>query len=461
MADVDLLLVRPPGGRPLSVVPPLGLLYVAAAAREAGARVAFLDALAEQLDWDETLRRCRAMSPAVIGLGGCGPLVEDVTAASRRLAPHADRLLLGGPLARTWGRQLLRDESQVSALVVGEGEATIGPALAWLARGDRGAPPRGLLVRGHPLRERERVPDLDRLPPPARDLAPGHLYHYLLATASPVTTLITSRGCPHRCVFCDQDVSGAVPRLHSAARVVAELDESIRRHGARYAILFDDHFTADRERVLAICAGIRAAGLDVAWKCETRVDAVDAELLRAMRAAGCRAVAMGVESARPRSLEWLGKGTSPQQARAAFAACRAAGIDPLAYALVGIPREDPADALATARFCREIGARWVQFSTLSPFRGTPLYDQAVQNGWLAHSAVRNPADAERLRPTLLAPPWDEATLRRTLRRCYAAFYGRPGLVAREAVASLRPGVRRTRARAALALGRWAIGWPAA
>jgi radical SAM superfamily enzyme YgiQ (UPF0313 family) len=244
-------------------------------------------------------------------------------------------------------------------------------------------------------------------------------------------------------VFCDKTVTGVRARLHSPGRVLAELTEVARDRRVGYAVLFDDDFAADRDRVSAICEGISTAALDLSWKSEARADELDGHLLEQMARAGCRLVAMGVESCHARSLDALGKGLEPGQIRAAFEAARRAGVDTLAYVLVGIPGETVADVLATADFCRDVGARWVQFSTLSPYPGTALHTDARRRGWLADRGPRNPVDAERHRPTLLAPPWTEHSLREALWRAHARFYLRPGFafsLARGAVAGapLRP-----------------------
>jgi len=461
VSGIDLLLVRPPANRPSpAVVPPLGLLYVAAAARQAGYSVALLDAQAEDRSWEQTIRQCRTLSPSVIGLGGCSPMLGEFEIACRRLRPCTGSIVVGGPIASADSVDLLTYMGDVDAVVVGEAEHTIAPLLAWLAHGGEGPPPPGIATRDHEPTTPDRVRDLDDLPPPSRDLLPRGRYRYPIATRAAVTTAITSRGCSHRCIFCDKRVSGSVPRLHSSARVVDDLADIVATERAGYVVFFDDEFTVDPQRVGDICEGILTRGLDLHWKCEARAEPLDPALLALMRRAGCRAVAMGVESALPASLRWLRKDLEPDQIREAFERCRAAGIETLAYALVGIPGEGPKDVLATVAFCREMGVRWLQLSTLSPYPGTPLFDEAQREGWLVHTTVRNPADAEQLRPTLIAPPWDITNLGTTLLRSYAGFYLTPATLLQE-VAATRPSLNR--ARAAARMARWfatesLIGW---
>jgi len=457
MPSTDLLLVRPPAapGPALGRLPPLGLLYVAAAARDAGHRVALIDAQAEDLGWRALVARCRALRPSVIGFTGFSPTFPEIERACRALRPWTETIVVGGPHVSGHADEVLQRNPDIAALVIGEAEGSIAPLLEWLQGGSRGAPPRGVATRDHPTRRRARVQDLDRLPRPARDLLDPARYRYGPATRPGLATLMSSRGCPHRCTFCDKAVTGARRRLHRPARVLDELQE-IADRGAGYAVFFDDDFTAERDRALAIAEGILQRGIDLHFKCEARPDGVDRGLLRSLRRAGCRTVALGVESRWRRSLEVLGKDLDPALVPEAFRLCREEGLDTVAYVLVGIPGEDPGDALATAAFCRDIGATWVQFSTLSPYAGTALHRDAVRRGWLAYTDVLNPADAERRRPTLLAPPWTEARLRRTLWRCHATFYGHPRSLVRAIRATRYGGSVRGRAAAAAAMGSWMV-----
>lgn len=449
----DLLLVRPPGARGPTLLPPLGLLYVASAAREAGYSVEVIDGAAEDLSWPGLVRRCEALAPRVVGLGGCSPLAVETLDAAQRLRQACDALVVGGPMIDAGFTDYLDEAPAVDAAVAGEAEATIGPLMAWLGGDRTAAPPRGVVTREHALRPRERTAELDRIAPPARDLVDPKLYRYPLATRRPVSTLVSGRGCPRRCVFCDKAVTGEKPRLHSPGRVLEELHAIAEGAGPGFVVFFDDDFTVDPRRTAEICDGMVAAGLPLQWKCEARADGVDAELLHRMKRAGCTTVALGVESAADASLRWLRKDITREQLRRAFVACAEAGLDVLAYVLVGIPGETPADVADTVAFCRRHGARWVQFSTLSPYPGTALFDEALAEGWLVHSTVRNPADAERLRPTLVAPPWDLPTLGTTLLRAYASFYLRPGVIARETTAGLRNDWRGS-LRSATGFGRW-------
>ncbi len=453
----DIALVRGPetrGAMASMPLPPLGLLYVASALEAAGVRVVVVDAPGEGLDQAAFLDRVRMVGAPVIGLSGMTPMRDRIARDVALVRPLARKIVLGGVHATRFREAALEEFPDVDALVVGEGEEPAVALMEWWAQANRGAPPPGVLVRGQPFTPATPPPCLDDLAWPARHLVPHARYRYLFQTRPRFTTMISSRGCPFRCTFCDKTVSGGGWRARSAGDVVDELEWCQRTLGIGSVCMFDDNFTLRRKRVVSICEEILRRGLDIEWKCEARVDGVNPELARLMAAAGCRTVAFGVESANQSSLDELRKDQRVDQAEAALAACTAAGIETVAYVLVGIPGEGPKESLETLRFAQRSGVDFIQFSTLSPFPGTELYEQAQREGWFRETSVRNPADAEERRATLVPPGWTEAELGRTLRKMYGGFYLRPGYLAKQAIRARRSGTLPMRARLGFEVARW-------
>jgi len=456
----DIVLVRAPDARRTALstmaVPPLGLLYVAAALEAAGRSVAVVDALAEGLDEAGFVNRVRALAPRIVGLSGMTPMRAEIARTIELTRPLADRLVLGGVHATRFHDSILDEFPDLDAAVVGEGEHVAVALLDWWDDGGQGAPPPGVVIRGAPFVQAAVPADLGALAWPARHLVPHDRYRYPFQTADGFTTVISSRGCPFRCNFCDKTVSGSGWRARPAMDVVDELTEIRERYGIRYVCIFDDNFTLRRKRVVEICEEIVRRDLDIQWKCEARVDGIDHDLAVLMAKAGCQTVAFGVESGNQESLDFLKKDQQIPQMYRAIAACRAAGIETVAYVLVGIPGETPETSLNTLRFAVEADLDFIQFSTLSPFPGTELYDLAIEQGWFRETAVLNPADGEELRATLVPPGWTEAELSRTLRRMYGGFYLRPRYLARQALRARRQGTLIRRAALGLRVARWYV-----
>jgi radical SAM superfamily enzyme YgiQ (UPF0313 family) len=194
--------------------------------------------------------------------------------------------------------------------------------------------------------------------------------------------IITSRGCPYRCIFCSKAVFGKKYRGNSPAYIVDEIRFLKERFGVKEIKFYDDVFTLDRKRVVAICMQLKEQGMDIPWTCETRVNLVDEELLRVMRDAGCYMIEYGVESGNQRILNNLKKDISLEQAIKAFKLTHETGIETVAYFMIGSPEETPETIKETIEFAKKLDPDFIQFSTTTPYPGTELYRLAVGEGYL-------------------------------------------------------------------------------
>jgi radical SAM superfamily enzyme YgiQ (UPF0313 family) len=251
-------------------------------------------------------------------------------------------------------------------------------------------------------------------------------------------------------------VFGSRWRGRSAENILAEVDEIVGRFHLNSLIIYDDLFTLDKARVHRFCEGLLSRGYKLDWKCESRVNLVDAATLKLMKRAGCSLIAYGVESGNQKGLDYLDKNITVAQIRRAFALTHEAGLHTLAYFILGIPVETFAEELETIRLACEINPTYAQFATLSPYIGTRLYAEATEKGWYQELDVKNPADQDLRRPAVISPLWSEAELRRILRRAHFSFYLRPGYILKRlsTVKSLAHFLNA--AKGFLALGRWLV-----
>jgi len=421
-----LLLVRPPRRNTNDTglsVPPLGLAYIAAMVRQSTHQVDILDAYALNMGWADFEAEIARRRPDVVGLTAMTPVADVAARAVNIVRPYVDRIVMGGPHPTAVGESIFSEIPGLDASVIGEGEPIINPLLDWWTSGGKGPPPPGVRVRNAPYVAAEQ-PDPSTLPLPARDLLPNHAYRYLFATQRGFATMISSRGCPFRCSFCDKSVGGSKWRARQPVEVVDEMERLQNDFGVGFINFYDDNFTLNKKRVAGICHEILRRGLRVEWKCEGRVDNADPEILSLMRRAGCRVVAYGVESANPETLALLRKDISVEQSISAFAQTRAAGLRSLAYMILGAPGENAEAVQKSIDFCRDIGADYVQFSTLSAMPGTPLFSHPRSDS----GPVTNPLDSDQCRTTLTSMSTDE--LAGLVRQAWTGFYLRPRPIAR-------------------------------
>jgi hypothetical protein len=215
----------------------------------------------------------------------------------------------------------------------------------------------------------EPIEDLDSIPIPVQ----GFVAHGV-DPRTQLMYMITSRGCPARCTFCNTpEFWGTKIRFRSVDHVLAEMRALRASFGLMYLSIRDDTFTAHRRRVLELCERMRDERLYFLWDCQSRVNAVDEERLIAMRRAGCVHIQYGVESGSPRVLTRLAKDIGPDQIEAAARWTRRVGLVFSVYLIAGTPGEDDADVAATEALLARIRPHDVMVSPLAVFPGTALW----------------------------------------------------------------------------------------
>ncbi len=368
-----------------TILPPLGLLYIASRLRQDGHVVQVWDAEARP----RLLHEIVSFAPDVVGYSIMSPnYVHTLTLHERlRRAMPGASFGCGGPHPSAMPAETLHD-FRADFVCVGEGEEAMAAVASGMYAGRAPTGVEGVMVPGGATPSAAIVHDLDSMPGPARDLIPMERYlrppGVIRGLYLPRTTgVMASRGCPYRCTFCSVHlVSGRRCRRRSVAGVVDELRELVERYGVRGAYFLDDNFTTDRGWTMALCEELSGSGLEVKWACQARADSVDPPLLRAMKRAGCVQIEYGLESGSPKVLRRLGKTVTPTGALRQVRATKDAGMRVAAYYLLGTPGETTTDLSLTGSLAREARADLSLFYLLSPFPGTELYRQLTRQGLL-------------------------------------------------------------------------------
>lgn len=370
---------HPEGARdPFTSLLPAGLLSLEAVLRQAGHQVTLANFSASS--WKEVRQHLKRVSPQVVGISQfTHNRVDSLKLAS--LAKELDPgcfVLLGGPHATHAWQEQLAHHLPLDAVVLGEGEETMVELLEALASGRTLASVAGLAYReggrGVAAPARAAIRDLDLLPIPGTVEPDSIGVDY----RRQLEFVITSRGCPASCLFCSSPLFwGRGVRFRSPASVVEEIRLLKERYGLIYFSFRDDTFTADRRRVLEICRLLQEQKLHILWNCQSRVTAIDEEMLVAMKRAGCECIQFGVESGSPAMLKALGKRVVPSDVEKAAAAVRRVGINLSVYLITGIPGEGEADLQQTVRLIEKIRPQDGQVSPLVYYPGTQLFAAAV------------------------------------------------------------------------------------
>jgi anaerobic magnesium-protoporphyrin IX monomethyl ester cyclase len=368
---------------------PLGLLYLAATARQAGHSVSIFDGMFQPGDeaFVAALERDR---PKVVGIS----VLATVRAAALRLADLAHRhgasVVVGGADPTGRPESYLRHQSNgarpIDVAVVGEGEETLEQLLPILLTEERAEERLGhvaglaFLDGGGQLvttPARTHCADLDRLPLPARDLIDIESYRHAWRDHHGIFSLsiIATRGCPYGCKWCQKSVFGRSFRPRSPVSVAEEMRIIKERYHPDQLRIVDDVMGIDRDWVRTWHDAVLELDAVIPFECLSRVDLMDEEMIRLLREAGCIRIAFGAESGSQKVLDAMNKGIRVEQIRQSARLCREAGIETYFYIMVGYPSEDWTDIQKTVALLRE--TRPTQFSSTIayPLPGTPFFEE--------------------------------------------------------------------------------------
>ncbi len=413
---------------------PIYLAYLVAIVRQCGYQVEFLDAILQELGIEEFARAVAKIAPEVVVLECSTPSIGyDLAAAAavKRLSPRT-RTILVGSHPSVYAEEIMAENPSVDGICRGEYDYTVRDLVRALAEGKDWSGVSGLAwrengaVKVNP--DRPLIENLDELPFPARDLVKSRFYRQGTFRGRNPTTVVTSRGCPHQCVYClwPSTLYGHRFRPRSAVNVVDELEEAVKKYGVDEVYFDDDSMALNKERMLEICRLIDERGIEFEWIAQCRVDTMDEEVMTAMKKAGCRYIRFGVESGSLKMLETIKKRITTDQVLEAFRLARKLGIRTQAFFLFGVPGETQETIGETIEFAKRIKPDSAQFAVVIPHPGTKLFIESREKGYLRYndwedfSACRGMIET----PELSLEEVEEARV-----RAYKEFYFRPSYVA--------------------------------
>ena len=406
-----------------STSPPLGLLYVAAAAEAAGARVAVLDMNAERLRYEDIQRFVLEHKPRFVGFTAVTAQVASTQSVARlikNVSPQT-RIVVGGVHATAVGDEVISDP-HIDYLIRGEGERSFvqlldgaaPEAISGLSYRDSG----GAVVHNE---QAAPITDLDSLPAPAYHLIKFDAYEPAIGSYRrlPSITMTMTRGCPGKCTFC---TSASTPlRTRSAENVVAEIQQLQARYGIREVNFYDDTFTVFKKNVMQLCDLLIERGIDITWSCFARADCVSEPLLAKMRRAGCHQILFGIESADPQILANVQKPIDIDRTTSAVRMVKRAGITVRAAFMFGSPGETVATMQKSIDYAIKLAPDIALFNITTPYPGTKMYDWAKVNGYLRS---KDWADYDLANAVMDLPTVSAEQVNRMYRAAYRQFYFR-------------------------------------
>lgn len=394
---MKVLLINPPREIPQrSNFPTLGLGYLGSYLKKAGGHdVRIADAVA--MSWAQLESAMSEFAADVVGIT-CWTLERGQAfrtgEMARRKLPGA-KIVLGGPHATAYPGHMF-EAASADFVALGEGEYTFAKMLEGMENsgGFGGVPGLAYKEDGRVVINERGGPilDLDSLPFPMYDFFDLKDYNGVPEVSGPAAAVFTSRGCPYNCIFCASiQFMGRRWRARSPENVLAELEWLKRERGIVAGQFYDDSFSVDKKRVLAICSMMIEKNIGIKWVSQTRVNLVDREMLEWMKRAGCFKVEFGVESGSQKILDTIGKSVKIEDIRRAFSLCREVGLLAKASLMVGNPGEDRNTIRDTVRLMREIKAYDIMGANiLWILPGTEIHALAEEKGIITEEFWKKP-----------------------------------------------------------------------
>ncbi len=421
------------GGLWATVWPPLTLATAAAFLENRGHRVSLYDCPVQEISPTDFINDLRNSNPDLIVLNVSTPTLNSDLILSeqlKRYLPDSHVIAIGTHVSAL-PDHVMRDFPFLDAVVIGEPEITISEIADAIAENGSFDSINGVLyrsetrlIRNPPRRFME---NLNNLPVPSWHLV--DLDKYLLPIYERRFLMISSgRGCPFGCSFCAaQTYYGSRLRLRSPSHIVKEIQTVKSRYGVSDFLFWTETFTLAKEQVLELCDLIISEKLDIKWTCNSRVDAIDMEILTRMKEAGCWMISFGIESASPHVLKKAGKQLNLESIFRAVKLAHNAGLQVTGHFILGLPGETVDSLQRTIGFAERLGVDFAQFYCAVPFPGSRLFEEALENGWIESM------DWEKFDQTIANMSFPELTSDSVMtirNRAIKRFYFRPGNIFR-------------------------------
>ncbi len=437
--------------------PPLGALYVLSYAEKYAPEhnYYFIDCVAEQVDHEDLIERLKQIKPDIVGMTSFTISLVDIKMAAeniKRTFPHI-HICLGGHHSISYPHEAAALPN-IDSIVVGEGEKAFTEMIQRLSRKEKiedifGVYTKQSISSAEEPKKDNRflnsvivdpayIENIDELPIPNRKYIKHIRYSSILGVSANLATIISSRGCPYLCTFCN--VPYKKYRSRSPQLIADEIEECLKL-GYDEFHFYDDLFNITPKRLIEICEEFERRNLKITWDFRGRVNSLTKEALAIAKKNGCRLISFGVETGSDEGMKVLKKGCTIEKVQNAFKWCRELGIVSVADFMIGLPHEkSEEDILKNIQFLIDLDPDYAQFNIMTLYPHTEAYNQAVAKGLIEDGRWQ----AFALNPTrdFQVDHWEEFVPMERLvklhKLAYRKFYFRTKYIVRSAMKTKTP-----------------------
>ena len=435
---LDVLLIQPNYQQvkgAWGINPPLGLAYIASLLEHNNFTVEILDANALHLTETQTINIIHLKNPRIIGFSMMTPASNYCINVAKNLN-HKFLLIAGGPHSSSSSNLLLNKGFNI--VVHGEGEYT----MLEIAQHKPLAEIKGIsyiqnnIIHHNP--PREYITDLNSLPYPAWHLLPNNgtnlPYHSAGTRHLPWATILTSRGCPYQCYYCNKNIFGYKWHPRSPQSVVDEMSYLVKTYGVKEIDIIDDLFNFDLQRVEEICDFITERKLHLHLRCSNgiRVDKITDHILQKMHEAGWYYLAFGIESGSQEILDKIPKNITLTQVRTAVKLAKKHHFEVTGFFIFGLLGDTPTTMTETLNFAKSLNLDLATFNICAPYPGTKLWDTVQEKGkFLLTDYINFHHTSNQCLFTHPDIPATTAEIESIYRKAHHDFYFRPSYIAKQ------------------------------
>lgn len=358
---------------------PLGVAYIASSLLNAGHEVIIKDFEVEHFSKDVIDSQMKKFKPQVIGLSFRTASYRSAVEAALTIKSINPKVMLicGGHHSTAYSENVFK-ETGCDIVVRGEAEETVVDLMSVLDRGEGLSGVAGISYKNEGSicrnKDRELTKDINKIRFPEWNLLPMQKYS--------IHSIITSRGCPFSCIYCDKSVSTRQVRCRNAENVYEEIVKLRECYGDKLIYFVDDFFFQNRKMNDELFRLIKPFGLK--WQCQSRADAINKELVTKAKDAGCETIIFGLETGDQDELKFIRKKSTLEQARNAVVLAKESGIHVRANFMLGFPISTEKTLTNTIRFARSLPIDNCRFFIVTPLPNTELWEYVHSHNLIAH-----------------------------------------------------------------------------
>ena len=412
--------------------PPLGLLYIASYLKKSDLAVDVTVMDSNILDWhyDDFEGYFKKERPDLVGLGSFTPSIFDVFSTLeliKKCLPDTITVV-GGTHTTLYPEETIANKD-VDFVVAGEGEIVFKKLVEKLIneREDFNE------IEGVSYKndgkvflseKRAFIKDLDILPHPDRTLLDFSRYTCVVGKQAVLATVMSTRGCPNKCTYCNSPSSGY--RYRSAANIIDEL-EDIRKLGINEILFFDDLFNLNKKNVFELCRIMKEREMKFSWSFRGTIAGVDDKFLKIIKDAGCERIQFGIETSTDEALRKLKKKLTVEKIINVVNLCKENKVTTVGNFLIGLPDDTEEAIQHTFDFAESLPLDYVQYSVLIPYPGTEVYEEGLRTGFFSNDFWREFArkPVKDFEPKVFDQNVSRDRLFELMKKGFKSFYFRP------------------------------------